>query len=363
MNILGLSQPHSGCGYHRVLLPLGFMEGIKGHVTNVITEDRMEGWDIVLYNRTSIYQKDWDKFRELMGAKVVMDIDDHWRLPPNHVLYHQYNEIAQIIENNLRGADLVTVTNETLADKVRPFNDNVLVMPNALPYGRNQFHEERHPTDRVRIFWAGSVTHEHDIRMLRGPVQRLTQYADRIKMVMAGYDEKQHIWQRMFSYFTAGGQLPYMKIHALPVSQYMDAYAYADIMLIPLEASDWHACKSNLKILEAACKRIPCIVSNVAPYNQDADAPVLWVNNQQDWFKHIKTLINEPQTREALGNTLHEWAVRNYNIADVNIRRRQAFADLIATPPLLRVLHEDGGDSELPSSHSERNTGGVSCAL
>lgn len=363
MNILGLTQPNSGCGYHRVLLPLGFMDDVKVHATNFITPDRMEGWDAVLYNRTSIYQKDWDQFRALTGAKIIMDLDDHWRLPPNHVLHYQYNDIATIIENNLQAADLVTVTNKALADKVRPFNSNVKVFANALPYGRNQYHDERHPSDRVRIFWAGSVTHEHDIRMLRGPVQRLTHYADRVKMVLAGYDENQPIWQRMFSYFTAGGQLPYMKIHALPVSQYMDAYAYADMMVIPLEASDWHACKSNLKILEAACKRIPVIVSNVAPYNQDSDAPVLWVNNQQDWFKHIKTLIHEPQTREELGNALYEWACRKYNIAEINIRRRQAFADLIAAPANLRVLPTHGGDGELPSPHSERSAGGVPCAV
>lgn len=329
MNILGLSQPNSGCGYHRVLLPLGYMEGIKGYVTNIITEDKMEGWDVVLYNRISIYQKDWNQFREIMGAKVVMDLDDHWKLPPNHILYHNYNEISAKIENNIRHADLVTVTNEPLAEKVRPLNSRVVVLPNALPYGRNQFTDYREQCDRVRIFWAGSITHEHDIKLLRGPVQRLTQYADKIKMVMAGYDPAQPIWHRMHSYYTAGGNLPYMKIHSLPVVQYMDAYCNADIMVIPLEASDWHACKSNLKILEAAAKRLPCIVSNVLPYSLDSDAPVLWVNNQQDWFKHIKTLINEPQTREELGNALYEWACRKYNIADVNAARLAAYRDIL----------------------------------
>lgn len=329
MNILGLSQPNSGCGYHRVLLPLGFMQDIKGYVTNVITEDKMDGWDIVLYNRLSIYQKDWDEFRKVMGVKVVLDLDDHWKLPPNHVLYQNYNEVSTKIEDNIRAADLVTVTNQPLADKVLPLNSNVQIFPNALPYGFNQFHDHREPCDRVRIFWAGSVTHEHDIKLLRGPVQRIAQYADKIKMVLAGYDPVQPIWHRMFSYYTAGGQLPYMKIHSLPVVQYMDAYSNADIMLIPLEASDWHACKSNLKILEAAAKKLPCIVSNVLPYSLDADAPVLWVNNQSDWFKHIKTLIHEPQTREELGNALYEWANRKYNLAAINAGRSESFRNLI----------------------------------
>lgn len=55
--------------------------------------------------------KDWNKFREMTGAKVVMDIDDYWHLPPNHILYHQYHDIAPLIRANLCAADLVTVTN------------------------------------------------------------------------------------------------------------------------------------------------------------------------------------------------------------------------------------------------------------
>lgn len=367
MKVIGLTQPNSGCGYHRVLLPLAFMDGISGYVTNIITQDRMHDWDVVLYNRTSIYQKDWQYIRDTLSAKVVMDIDDHWRLPPNHLLYHQYNDMAAIIENNLRAADLVTVTNGALADKVRPFNSNVAVIPNALPYGRNQFHDARHESDRVRIFWAGGNTHENDIKILRGPVQRLTQYADKIKMVLGGYIDTDPnntaIWQRMFSHFTAGGQLPYMKIHMLPVVQYMDAYQYADIMVIPLEASDWHACKSNLKILEAAAKRIPVIVSNVAPYNQDADAPVLWVNNQQDWFKHLKLLINEPDTRREMGEQLYAWAKEKYSIERHNATRKQAFSNLCGAPAHLRVLPQDGGNGGVPSPHTEPAAGGIPCAV
>ena len=90
MNIIGLSQQHSGCGYHRVLLPLGFMQDIKGFVCNIIPKEKIEGVDIILYNRVCSYDNNWEAFRELMNnPKIVMDIDDDWILPPNHLLYDQ----------------------------------------------------------------------------------------------------------------------------------------------------------------------------------------------------------------------------------------------------------------------------------
>lgn len=354
MNVIGLSNKNSGCGYHRILLPLGFMQDIKGYVTNIITEDNIEGWDIFVYNRMCQYDGNWDEFRRLMDCKVVMDIDDYWILPPNHINYNQYEASKARIESNIRSADLVTVTNRSLYDKVYPLNNNVQIFENGIPFGYNQFTESRRDDDRVRIFWAGSITHEHDMRMLSNPIRKLKMHADKIKMVIGGWQDatevreqyhkgevklielmaaeySESIWQRIFSSFTAGGQLPYAKLYGTGPNNYMQMYENADIMVIPLEDSIWHACKSNLKILEAASKRIPCIVSNVLPYSADSDAPVFWVNSQKDWFSHLNYLILNPDARREAGDKLYEWAKAKYNIEEINIRRRKAFADLCGT--------------------------------
>jgi len=56
MNILGLTQRNSGCGYHRIILPLAFMEDITAHITNLPLEsDMQKHWDILFYNRLSVF--------------------------------------------------------------------------------------------------------------------------------------------------------------------------------------------------------------------------------------------------------------------------------------------------------------------
>lgn len=334
MKILGLGGRMSGCSFHRITLPLAYMNGIKGLVTDVPTYEVLEqGWDIIFFNRLSPLDEDWQEVKKQMNSKIVMDMDDDWILPSNHMNYEGYLEKKPIIENNLMEADLVTCTNEKLAEKIYPFNKNVLVIPNALPFGHHQFTTDKKEDERIRIFWAGGCTHEKDLEILKYPLQRIKPFSDKIKMVIGGYTDSdpysKYIWDKMFNSFTCNGQLPYAKLSGLEPISYMNLYEYADIMLVPLESSDWHSCKSNIKLLEAATKKIPVICSNVEPYSRDKDAPVFWVNSQKDWFIHLKDLILNPNKRLDYGEKIHEWAKSKYNLIDINERRKTAFYNLV----------------------------------
>jgi len=334
MRILGLGHRMSGVTLHRITLPLAYMNDIKAQVTDIPAIEMLEeGWDIIFYNRLSPLDQDWEEVRKQMNVKIVMDMDDDWILPPNHLNYYDYLERKPIIENNFRYADLVTCTNQNIAERVYPFNKNIQIFPNALPYGHHQFTGEKREDERVRIFWAGGVTHQHDLEILKYPLQRLKPLANKIKMVLGGYNDSdeltKYLWDQMFNSFTCNGQLPYTKLSSLEPISYMQHYEWADIMLVPLENSKWHSCKSNLKLLEAACKKVPVICSKVEPYTLDMSAPVLWVEKQTDWFKHLKDLILNPNKRIEYGEKIHEWATTNYNLFEVNKGRKQAFDNLI----------------------------------
>jgi glycosyltransferase involved in cell wall biosynthesis len=324
----------SGVTLHRVTLPLAFMNDIKATVTDIPSFELLEeGWDIIFYNRLSPLDQDWEEVRKQMNSKIVMDMDDDWILPANHLNYYDYLERKPIIENNFKYADLITCTNENIAERVYPFNKNIQIFPNALPYGHHQFTDVKREDERVRIFWAGGVTHQHDLEILKYPLQRLKPLANKIKMVLGGYNDTdpitKYLWDQMFNSFTCNGQLPYTKLHSLEPINYMQHYEWADIMLVPLENSRWHSCKSNLKLLEAASKKVPVICSKVEPYTLDMSAPVLWVEKQSDWFKHIKDLILNPNKRIEYGEKIHEWATTKYNLFEINKGRKQAFDNLV----------------------------------
>ena len=65
----------SGGGYHRILTPLGNMPEVEGFVSDAIVPEHKV--DVLLYNRVSHYDKDWDEIKAYLGCKVILDLDDY----------------------------------------------------------------------------------------------------------------------------------------------------------------------------------------------------------------------------------------------------------------------------------------------
>jgi hypothetical protein len=91
IQVLGVTQKQSGCGWHRVLLPLAFMPDSYNHICNTPTEEILNerNFEILLYNRFSQFDNDWHETKK--HFKVVIDLDDDWELPYSHPL-HQFYE-------------------------------------------------------------------------------------------------------------------------------------------------------------------------------------------------------------------------------------------------------------------------------
>lgn len=328
MRILGISPKNSGCGYHRVINPLEKMtEGVRV-VTDIPTPELLEkGWDFILYNRICDIDSDWSNIRKITGAKIILDLDDYWILPFGHVMFEYYKQIKGRIENNIREADLVTVTHERLADKVYQLNKKVVVIPNAIPFGEGQYNSERIPDDDVRFFWAGGVSHEQDIEIIRNPMKRLIGRKG-VKTVIGGYSANRsvkHIWDRMVSSFTCSLKIPGVVLPSLPVDQYMNHYSHADIVLVPLVNSSWNGMKSNLKLLEASAKKCPVICSGVNPYFDGNPMGVFYSFKQTDWVKNMNCFLKDRDLIKIFGEAIHDWGKRNFDLKDVNKKRIECY--------------------------------------
>jgi hypothetical protein len=241
-------------------------------------------------------------------------------------LYSRYklNNIPKLITDYLEVADLCTCTHERLAAEISTYSKNVHILPNALPYGDEQFRDEKLDSDKVRLFWSGSGTHERDIDILRQPFKRLQ--GMNIRTVIAGYnDGEKPVWDKMIDAFTCGLKLNPTIYNYAKVTEYMGAYTDSDISIIPLVDNKFNAMKSNLKVLETAAKKNPAVVSYVNPY---LDMPVHYVKSQKDWYKHIKDLVNDEQMRKESGNKLFEFCKKNYNFGEINLDRKYIYSKL-----------------------------------
>jgi hypothetical protein len=258
---------------------------------------------------------------------MICDIDDYWILDRSHILESVYP--TQEIINHIKIADLVTCTNEKLWNEIRPLNSNVAILPNALPYGNDQFTDVREHTDKIKFVYTGSITHEEDIKIVQFPFKKVAADSSLRKKVhfqLCGFDDRgegsSHIWHRMISNFTCGLKLGDVR-RFLPVTEYMNFYNDADCSIVPLRATRFNSMKSNLKLLEAATKKIPVIGSHVEPY---LNSPMIPINNQSDWYKEIKKVTEDAIYRQEKGLQLFEWAVTNFSLFKVNEKRKQLYA-------------------------------------
>lgn len=331
MKILGLTHSWSGVGYHRVMLPVSLMPKEKGRITDTLNDELLQqGWDIVLYNRT------WDAhdliaLREKYGFKIVIDIDDYWVLDHFHLLYDAYAKGGEAfkIVNGLKNADLVTTTHELLAEKVREYNPNVVIVPNSLPYGEFQFNDSHEPSEKLRYFWAGGITHENDLKILREPISKM----EGVKFVMGGYSDNNQtemlIWGKMGNYFTDNQRQDHLLIRALPPYDYYQMYRHADVVLIPLKKSTFNQYKSNLKILEAAGKGLPVICSAVHPYLGFPEDLVNYASDTKTWLHWMNKLKYSEELRCEQGKALRSYVDKHYNFTDINKKRAEAFKSLL----------------------------------
>jgi glycosyltransferase involved in cell wall biosynthesis len=359
LKILAITDKDSGCGYHRVTMPVAAMALPKEDhlITNCYEEEFIaKGWDIIFYNRfiPELPIEQLLEYKKKYGFKIVVDIDDYWKIDPHHIMHDDYKDgLMAVTINNIVEADMVTTTHERLAEVISILNKNVHVLPNAIAYGEGFCDDSKWEDEKVRLIYAASIFHQGDVALLRGPMKKVhsdSQLRNKIKMVMCGLHDKEcysefvwkdmqawerdninksaAIWHAMINDYTCALKIRPVIERSKSVYDYMQFYKLGDIGLIPLRDTGFNAMKSNLKILECAAKKIPVIVSDVHPYK---DFPhTLKVNNQGDWYKHIKYLVDNPEARKDQGEKLYEYCKQNFDLRAIAKQRKQLFETLIS---------------------------------
>ena len=334
MRIITVGQRNSGVSFHRLFNPIIYLPKDYAMMTDVLTEEELEkGYDIVFINRyiAGMEVDELVRLKKKYNFKLVVDIDDYWHLDPWHILYGKYP--TKKVIDHIKIADLVICSNNDLAVHIDELNKNWIVIPNALPYGEDQFTDVKTESDRVRFVYAGSVTHEKDIAILKNPMKRVAGDSftkDNSRFILCGYSQDKQVaneWGRMINDYMCGFKVDGYIREALPVDQYMNFYNEADACLIPLVDSKFNSMKSNLKVLEAAVKNAPAIASNVKPYS---DCPyIIPVGHQGGWFENIKKVVKDAIYRQEMGVANGEWCRENFNLVKVNELRSQVFKSII----------------------------------
>lgn len=364
MKVQFIVSKGSGIGFHRIINPMDLMPWEENDTPELLflgEDEHKVDADILLYSKYTNLTKSELLVLKKKGTKIVVDVDDDWELPVNHPFYQLYtsrNGEKRTVEN-LELADLVICTTIKLQEKVRKINKNTVVIPNALPFERLNYlplPNADKVQDKMGFIYVAGSTHLADVELLRGKFKRIGSDAylkQNALFMLAGYNETKKavydtkkdfemktqnfkmvkvrdVWDSMSSIFAETGS--YKILPSLPLDTYIDYYDVANVAIVPLVNSTWNSYKSELKIIEAGCKALPVICSNVEPYStlkQDNKNGILWVDTPDDWIKHIKYCTKNPSFVKEQGLSLAEYVRSKFDLIQWNTTRMDIFKHLL----------------------------------
>lgn len=323
-----------------------------------LDEDKID-CDVVIFNKfLACLPEHLRRIQQQKGTKIIVDVDDYWHLPEWHINYDHWEKMGQgkIIEDNIRLADLVICASMKIQELVQPINKNTVVIPNAFPFGQENYQPIPYPHEKLTFLYAGGSTHLPDVKLLKGPFRTIgdsknwKDCREQCEFLLAGYDPSKlltrmkdgstveetvmGVWDHMstvFKYTKCSRTLPTKEL-----DEYINYYDRADVALIPLRDDPWNSAKSVLKILEAASKRIPVICSRVAPYTELADYPgIMWVDEPKDWLTHIRWCMDNREQLPELGNRLADRVWTDYHLGLWNQVRKQVLHSLVKEKELV----------------------------
>jgi len=271
---------------------------------------------------------------ELLKAnrfKVVYDLDDNlWAIP-------HYNPAKKMLQDHQMGfvhcamaADLITVSTRPLqsavAQAIPAMADRIRVCPNGIEFRWFKNNLVRRDDDKVVIGWAGSNTHDEDVKVIFNVILKLLRTYPQLHFEYAGGGG--YTYGRSGTIAIPKDPLPKdLASHPrvsqrrwVPVAEYpasVSSWGW-DISLAPLEDNRFNRSKSNIKFLEAAACGMVCVGSDVGPYTEFCkhDLALSWLlcRTPGDWERKLSLLIEDADARHAYHAHMHKVALEHYDI-------------------------------------------------
>ena len=403
ISVLVVPSDQFGVGLYRSVSPHTQLDKLYGNEFNVEinynppwpNHEFFDKYDIIhihkgLYENMEAFWAFLDYCKE-KNITTIMDIDDHWDVGPQHPLYltNKAMKVPEKIIENIKRFDYVTTTTEIFANKIKKFNKNVLVFPNAIDPTEDQYSSIKNPSDRIRFGFVMGSAHEKDMQQFRGVFSGFREYMDKIQIVLCGYDlrgtvnivnkQGQMVGQRpikpeesvWYTYekivtddykivspqysdflhkFLKGVQWPnvanepYRREWTKDVSNFAEHYRNIDVLFAPLDCNNFNEVKSELKFIEAGFTKTALICTNFGPYTLLGDSMFKFggeINHNGNciliddskkhkaWGKAVRKLIENPELITELQNNLYNTVKDKYDIRNVTKTRAEWYRSIV----------------------------------
>lgn len=334
MRVAVIPGDETGCGTYRMILPADAVmkarpdwtvelyqpgsvkigSDAKGNLVGLKGLNDPDSLDILVMQRvgqrSTVAFTDWAREH---GIATVVDADDAmWCIDKDNLAHKSWNNQAmnwRYMDESAKRADLVTVTTEHLARRYGK-HGRVEILPNCIP--SEVFNYEKptgYDSSRVAIGWTGFVaTHPHDLKVVGDAAKRAVDDTEAVVRVIGDAGGVAREWGLDSS--AVEGIAPQPLGPA-----YFSAMSTIDIGLVPLADSPFNRAKSWLKALEFSAMGVP-VIASPTPDNVrlSRQVPMLLAKTPDEWYGHLRWLIDHPYQREKRGTEARTAVRENFTV-------------------------------------------------
>lgn len=344
-----------------------------------------------LYNNMNVFWTALDYFKA-NNITTIMDIDDNWEVGPQHPLYltNKSMHVAEKIIENIKKFDYVTTTTDIFANKIKKYNKNVFVYPNAIDPEEEQYKPIKNQSSRIRFGFVMGSAHEKDLEQFKGVVNALPkEIIDKIQIVLCGYDlrgtvnmldkdgkmvgqrpikPEESVWYSYEKTCTDNYSIcspeykeflmkfikdvqwpnvdnePYRREWTKDLDSFAMHYRNLDVLFAPLDCNGFNEVKSELKFIEAGFTKTAVICTDFGPYtigsknlfekggiiNKEGNCILVEPEKKHKaWGQAIKKLVANPELITLLQENMYNTVKDKYDIRNVTKTRAEWYKSIL----------------------------------
>ena len=404
INVLVVPSDRFGVGFYRSVNPHAYLDKLYGnefeveinYTPNYEDLESFKKYDIIHIHKGLIQNMNimWNfiDYCKANNIVTVMDIDDNWEVGPQHPLYQSHKRLGldKMIVENLKRFDYVTTTTHIFANKIKKYNKNVLVFPNAIDPTDEQYSSVKNPSNKIRFGFVMGSAHEKDMEQFKGVFNSLPQEVkEKMQVVLCGFDLRgtitmvdkdgkpvsqrpitptESVWYKyeqtcthnyslcsedyktFLNNFVKDVQWPlidnefYRREWTKDITEFAKHYRNLDVLFAPLDCNSFNEVKSELKFIEAGFTRTAVIATNYGPYtigsknmmefggeiNHEGNCILIDDRKKhKDWRKAIIKLVSNPELIKELQDNMYEHVKDKYDIRNVTKDRAEWYKVIV----------------------------------
>jgi glycosyltransferase involved in cell wall biosynthesis len=197
----------------------------------------------------------------------------------------------------------VSVGNRYLASFAKQYNPNVVINPTTIDSSYHRSDLLKQSNDEVVIGWTGSHSTLKYLSEIKSVLKKIENDFLNVRFVIIA-DKKPALGLARTTF------IPWN------YNTEIEDLQLFDIGIMPLPDDEWSKGKCGFKLIQYLSLGIPAIASSVGVNGEiviEGKSGYL-CRSDDDWYKALKTLIEEPSRRKAFGETGKTFITQNYSV-------------------------------------------------